>query len=301
MTPDQIFAEFQKEYPTPLPQRALEAAGEIQSEMVPIFLAQIDEILACDGLLPEDKIQSFFYIFHLLAEWRETQAYRPIIELLRLPKDKLDLLIGEALTSTAWKVVYSVFDGDFAPIVSLIEDETAFAFSRTSMFNTLTAIAINMPVHRPKVLSILGDIFDNFGSGERIEENYAWVGWAIAVCEIGAPEFEDRARKIFDDGGVDDSWMGWNDFEELLKYSTGEEKAPDYWLSEYENPVIESTIDELSRWPCFSKEAMKEAVDAKLLEPFQKREALFAEMGKVGRNDPCSCGSGKKFKKCCLH
>ena len=21
----------------------------------------------------------------------------------------------------------------------------------------------------------------------------------------------------------------------------------------------------------------------------------------VGRNDPCPCGSGKKFKKCCLH
>jgi len=22
---------------------------------------------------------------------------------------------------------------------------------------------------------------------------------------------------------------------------------------------------------------------------------------RVGRNDPCPCGSGKKFKKCCLH
>jgi preprotein translocase subunit SecA len=22
--------------------------------------------------------------------------------------------------------------------------------------------------------------------------------------------------------------------------------------------------------------------------------------GKVGRNDPCPCGSGKKYKKCCL-
>jgi len=22
-------------------------------------------------------------------------------------------------------------------------------------------------------------------------------------------------------------------------------------------------------------------------------------MEKIGRNDPCSCGSGKKFKKCC--
>lgn len=24
------------------------------------------------------------------------------------------------------------------------------------------------------------------------------------------------------------------------------------------------------------------------------------EMNKPGRNDPCPCGSGKKFKKCCL-
>jgi uncharacterized protein len=25
------------------------------------------------------------------------------------------------------------------------------------------------------------------------------------------------------------------------------------------------------------------------------------ESRKVGRNDPCPCGSGKKFKHCCLH
>ena len=23
-------------------------------------------------------------------------------------------------------------------------------------------------------------------------------------------------------------------------------------------------------------------------------------MNKVGRNDPCPCGSGKKYKKCCI-
>ncbi|GAL20360.1 UPF0225 protein YchJ [Vibrio maritimus] len=26
---------------------------------------------------------------------------------------------------------------------------------------------------------------------------------------------------------------------------------------------------------------------------------LTAESSKVGRNDPCPCGSGKKHKKCC--
>ncbi|MFV1985613.1 MAG: SEC-C metal-binding domain-containing protein, partial [Thiohalomonadales bacterium] len=26
-----------------------------------------------------------------------------------------------------------------------------------------------------------------------------------------------------------------------------------------------------------------------------------ASLPKVGRNEPCHCGSGKKYKKCCLH
>lgn len=35
--------------------------------------------------------------------------------------------------------------------------------------------------------------------------------------------------------------------------------------------------------------------DGKILGPRQRR----LEAPKVGRNDPCPCGSGKKYKKCC--
>ena len=31
----------------------------------------------------------------------------------------------------------------------------------------------------------------------------------------------------------------------------------------------------------------------------KKQEPLRRQENKVGRNDPCSCGSGKKYKKCC--
>ena len=27
---------------------------------------------------------------------------------------------------------------------------------------------------------------------------------------------------------------------------------------------------------------------------------MMAQLSKVGRNDPCPCGSGKKYKKCCM-
>lgn len=31
----------------------------------------------------------------------------------------------------------------------------------------------------------------------------------------------------------------------------------------------------------------------------EKPQTVFREAPKIGRNDPCSCGSGKKYKKCC--
>jgi len=32
------------------------------------------------------------------------------------------------------------------------------------------------------------------------------------------------------------------------------------------------------------------------------KQVILRERGevKIGRNDPCACGSGKKFKRCCL-
>ncbi len=34
---------------------------------------------------------------------------------------------------------------------------------------------------------------------------------------------------------------------------------------------------------------------------YKQEQTFIREQPKVGRNDPCPCGSGKKYKKCCLH
>lgn len=36
-----------------------------------------------------------------------------------------------------------------------------------------------------------------------------------------------------------------------------------------------------------------------MYEPFTRNESALLRASKPGRNDPCPCGSGKKFKKCC--
>jgi hypothetical protein len=62
-------------------------------------------------------------------------------------------------------------------------------------------------------------------------------------------------------------------------------------LNSYETELVEFALDERLRLhglePVFSAEDEEEPVEPEL--PPQK----------VGRNDPCPCGSGKKYKKCC--
>jgi preprotein translocase subunit SecA len=41
------------------------------------------------------------------------------------------------------------------------------------------------------------------------------------------------------------------------------------------------------------------AHDAVLEDAIERTAPVQREMPKVGRNDPCPCGSGKKYKKCC--
>ena len=67
-----------------LPREALKAASAQRVEMVPLFLKEIEDHLA---LRPAARVKPtpLFFIFHLLGEWREKTAYKPLARLLRLP------------------------------------------------------------------------------------------------------------------------------------------------------------------------------------------------------------------------
>lgn len=43
------------------------------------------------------------------------------------------------------------------------------------------------------------------------------------------------------------------------------------------------------------------AEDRQYMRPMSYHPTAYQRVaGKIGRNDPCLCGSGKKFKRCCL-
>lgn len=56
------------------------------------------------------------------------------------------------------------------------------------------------------------------------------------------------------------------------------------------------SIRQMKKW---MKEHEAELKAEQLGGPVQKVETVVHEGPKIGRNDPCPCGSGKKYKKCC--
>jgi uncharacterized protein YecA (UPF0149 family) len=56
----------------------------------------------------------------------------------------------------------------------------------------------------------------------------------------------------------------------------------------------------MSWWACFDQ-AKKDPVPIEAPLPSKVTALKKGKTKKIGRNAPCPCGSGKKYKKCCLN
>ena len=63
--------------------------------------------------------------------------------------------------------------------------------------------------------------------------------------------------------------------------------------------VAEFRKEKDGQWVYVDGDAHTHPANENVEESHSKPETFVRTEAKVGRNDPCSCGSGKKFKKCC--
>jgi hypothetical protein len=296
MTPESIMAAFEEQ--GPLPRAALRAAGESREALVPVFLAYVDRLLEAD-VDALDESPAFTFIYHLLAEWRETRAYRPMARLLRRDPAFLDALLGDAVTECGARVMLSLFDGDLEPMLAAARDEAAEPFARGQMFDALVLVALDRPHLKPAV----GDFLRRFhAAAAGTTPEVVWSSWAFAVAALGLADMTPLVRQVYADGLIDPFDGTFAEFEKDLA-ETLETGRPEWFLELGNRAPIDDAIAELSTWYGFS-DAYLEAERRRRLAPAGAfaEDPPFVHAGpKVGRNDPCPCGSGRKFKKCCLH
>ena len=283
-----------------LPRETLRLASERRAELAAPFVGEIESYLAAPAADWKDS-NLLFYIFHLLGEWREKSAYRPLARLLRRPPDEIEAIFGMSIVETAHRVMAAVFDGDPRPIHDIVLDPEADEFVRSRMCEALAMLAVSCRLARDDAVQFLQECFSEL---KPVRDNYVWCGWQSAIAMLGAAELAPLVRQAFERGSVHRQWLGFAHFEQDL--ARAREHADNPWpRNDGKFTLWGDTVAELSTWYGFSEEykrdrerprlsaeerAILESPDRPYTDPFRG----------VGRNDPCPCGSGKKFKRCCL-
>ncbi|MBV8825210.1 MAG: DUF1186 domain-containing protein [Hyphomicrobiales bacterium] len=281
-----------------LPVEAIRAAEADRAAMVPVFLQVIQTFISASS---EERAypSPIFFIFHLLASWREKSAYQPMVRLLRCPRDDLENILGDAITETSARVIAAVFDGDPQHLYETILDTRTDEFVRSAMCDTLAIVTLRGQLPRPEAARFLASCFTDI---KPELDCYVWDGWQDAIAALGLTELRPLVKQAFERGSVEPTWLSFEDFEEDLKAAVDYPEAPLWFVERF--PPLDDVVEEFSSWPSFKEgERERERIAAgahrSLWDGFHDGPAVnpFKE---VGRNDPCPCGSGKKFKKCCL-
>ena len=290
MSVDEILLEFT--YADWLPEEALRAATKQKTRLTPIFINEIEAYLALKG---DERFEAnpLFFIFHLFGEWRETSAYRPLARLLRCPTVDVDTVLGDAVTITSHRVMAAVFDGDPEPLYDIILDPEADESIRSRMCETLAMLVHHGSLEREAAAQFLRDAFMNLRPHARC---FVWHGWQNAIVLLGLYELSSLVRKAYQRGLIDPGWTLPDEFEADLKRHAdqGQARAGDEYC------LFGDTVEELSTWH-WPEESFDDIDEPNFFDMTNPSVPTTNPFRNVGRNDPCPCGSGKKFKKCCLH
>jgi hypothetical protein len=141
-----------------------------------------------------------------------------------------------------------------------------------------------------------------FQGGLEREPNHVWNS-LISVCvDLGMTEHLENIRRLYLSDIADPFCQSLEEVETDIMLPR-DSPARAYFLKSYR--LIDDTVSEMEWWHCFNEPAEEEEpCDPVYPDPYERPLAEMAipyerESPKIGRNAPCPCGSGKKFKKCC--
>jgi hypothetical protein len=258
------------------------------------------------------------YALHLLAAWADQRAYAPMVALGHHDEGTLDGLLGDTVTETYGRCLATVCNGDLAPLQALFEDTQASHWARLAAMDAMVTRVIEGDDSRDALVQYLGERGDLEAKRLRepdvpMEELQVIDGIVSTACDLVAVELNERIQSWFDDGlldlmSIDRKWVA-----ECMAMTF---EASRQRTLECGKGYVRDVEVEMGWWAGFQEERPRaseplyplsssrsdHADDWGVVLPFDALppvETVVRGTPKVGRNDPCPCGSGKKYKKCC--
>ena len=280
---------------------------------------------------PEE--QSFpIHALYFLREAGEPEDLDALLNLYRQGDEVLNYWFGDQFAELNWYTLYELGQGQLEKLKAFVLEPNLYYEARLLVSKTLAQLAIHQPARRAEVLDWFRDVFqyhlDHPDDDKRIDT--AFLGWSASeALNLRAKELWPLIGQMYEKGFILPHYMGQLDelkremdkpFEEHHKKPLPVDIFEHYEGGHYSrriapepDPEIEAILKDerhgklLSAFASLLNKSQREPAleeEGEYLAPpppainFPKASPI-KESIKVGRNDPCPCGSGKKYKKCC--
>jgi hypothetical protein len=290
---------------------ALQAAHGRAEELTPKLVERLDQVLAVARDVESDPVPFIGFLIYLAAEFKAVAAHVPIVQLLRMPTDAIDAALGDVVTEGAGIALADTYPGSIEAIVSLIDDAAADPFARGAGLTALGLLWKRGAISREELLSRMlrvasllnTESYDDVLVGNQLVD--------IAV-RVNAHEIRGSILELYERDLAEEMYIESDYAKKYLQLGAG---------PAHETALLDVTISDawaaLKNWHFFNKDAADEvytgtayserALDLPDPPQYRPKEldgaylppVPFRAAPKIGRNDPCPCGSGKKYKKCC--
>jgi tetratricopeptide (TPR) repeat protein len=247
-------------------------------------------------------IKKHTFLLHalfLLRELNSEESLSKIKEVLSFDKEMIEFYFGDDLCEIVWLVLFDLGKNQLSELEEYLYRSEVHTFTKTEFAAALVQLAIHYPEKKQEIIQILKRLFEYLLDDTIEKRPIDPIFLGIAISDLVYFSIDDVVpliKELFDKGYVDLDIMGdWKEFEVIyneksdVKEEIGREikTIGEVYNLSYHDWEEEDDYDSSD----FDTEKYIKEVLAPKQEPFNST--------KIGRNDLCICGSGKKYKKCC--
>lgn len=293
----EVLAPALTTFSRPFPAEAIALAEANWEEVAPRLLGALEAVAAAPEQARDSSYMLHLYAMFLLAQHRERRAFAPLLRIAELPEDVLEDLLGDVVADGLGRCLASTLGShaDLEALRTISLNDRLYIYARGAALNALSTLVmegdLEPDAHR-EWLTYCGEAeAERLRSGNGGDPTF--LALVVAdLADVGAAPALDTLRGWYADKLVDQSYVSLQEVEADARLDFAQTR-----LQAQHEHYARSVAEEMGGWHCFKPESEKDSDGMEDDLPYQ--EPYRREDPKVGRNEPCPCGSGKKYKKCC--
>ncbi len=245
----------------------------------------------------DEETHSFIlHALFLLMEIEAEECLPKVLCFLENDYELIDFYLGDHKTTTLWQCIYKLGFNQIEVLKQFLIRPGIDTYSKTATSEMLCQVFLHAPERKEEILKVYYDVFKTF-SNANIDDNLIdsdFLGLSISdTIDCNFHELLPVIKELYDKQYVHLGISGsYEDVEKEFSLAINNEVK-----RELIN-IFELYDEIITTWSGYTSEEVYEE-DYEDDYDFPEKQ-LPAVSNKIGRNEPCPCGSGKKYKKCCL-